>query len=138
VAEFGRRWNLQTTCLIQGTVENVSTEVESAVYRILQETLSNARKHAQCTEIAVKLKVDEDQWIILDIQDNGCGFEANTAQQNLRRTQGSHQRGLGLISMRERAIQVGGKLIVESSKDQGTRVLAMLPLATETTREIVL
>jgi len=138
VAEFGRRWNLQTTCLIEGTVENVSTEVESAVYRILQETLSNARKHAQCTEIAVKLKVDEDQWIILDIKDNGCGFESSSAQQNLRKIQGNHQRGLGLISMRERAIQVGGKLIVESSKDQGTRILAMLPLATESSREIVL
>jgi signal transduction histidine kinase/CheY-like chemotaxis protein len=137
VAEFGRRWNLETTCLIRGKVEDVPTEVESALYRILQETLSNARKHAQCTQIAVELSVQGDQWIALEIKDNGCGFDPDQTHQSLRKTQG-RTRGLGLISMRERAEQVGGKLIVESIKDQGTRIFAMLPLSLENLREIML
>ncbi len=46
VAEFGHRWNLQTTCLLQGEVKDVPTEVEGTLYRILQETLSNVQQHA--------------------------------------------------------------------------------------------
>lgn len=135
VAEFGRRWNLQTTCLINGKVEDVSTEVESALYRILQETLSNARKHAQCTYISVKLSVDHDQWITLEVKDNGSGFDPNQSLQNPLKRQGN--RGLGLTSMRERAERVGGKLVVESAKDQGTSIFAMLPIYIETRNEIV-
>jgi signal transduction histidine kinase len=135
VAEFGHRWNLKTTCLIEVAVENVSSEVESALYRIVQETLSNARKHAQCSQISVKLTVDDAQWIRLEIRDNGCGFDPEQTQQPLHRRQGN--RGLGLTSMRERAERVGGRLIVESTKDQGTSIFAMLPLHVETITEVI-
>ncbi len=127
VAEFGRRWNLQTTCYIQGKADQVPTEVESTLYRILQETLSNARQHAQCTHITVKLKIDNEQWVTLETIDNGRGFDANLPLQNV-----DTDKGLGLISMRERAESVGGQLSVESIKAHGTRVFAKLPLVVST------
>lgn len=125
VAEFGRRWNLKTTCTVNGHVTEVSPEVESSLYRILQEALSNARQHAQCTQLSVNLTVKDNRWITLEVKDDGHGFDA--AQPGQKLGQGK-RRGLGLISMRERAENVNGQLSIESEKGQGTRVFAILPL----------
>jgi signal transduction histidine kinase len=70
VTEFGRRWNLKTTCLVEGESSDISPEVESSLYRILQETLSNARQHAQCTELSVKVAVKDNQWVTLEVRDS--------------------------------------------------------------------
>jgi GAF domain-containing protein/CheY-like chemotaxis protein len=151
VTEFGRRWNLKTTCLIEGDAVEVSPEVESSLYRILQETLSNARQHAQCTQLAVKVTVRQNEVVTLEVQDNGRGFNMEQVAQNLGQAlAGQRQnaaftgagleaaaqtrarerrRGLGLISMRERATRVGGQILIESNH-QGTRVVAELPLRT--------
>jgi signal transduction histidine kinase len=132
VVEFGQRWNLKTTCLVEGEFVEVSPEVESSLYRILQETLSNARQHAQCTQLWVKVAIKDQQWVTLEVQDDGQGFDL---EQRIRpelqeQTQPKKRRssGLGLISMRERAQRVGGQLTVDSQHNQGTRVFAKLPL----------
>jgi signal transduction histidine kinase len=135
VTEFGQRWNLKTTCVIEGEFVEVSPEVESSLYRILQETLSNARQHAQCTELSVKVVIEANQWVTLEVQDNGQGFDTDQVAQDLHRPQAKNLsprerpgKGLGLISMRERANRVGGQLTVESDSLEGTRVFATLPL----------
>jgi len=125
VTEFGRRWNLKTSCNIQGELMYISPEVESSLYRILQETLSNARQHAQCSQLWVELIVKDNQKISLEVRDDGQGFDKDYHQQDLQK---GMRRGLGLVSMRERAEGVGGQLIVESLKGRGTRILAELPL----------
>lgn len=125
VAEFGRRWNLYTSCSVSGKAIEVPTAVESSLYRILQETLSNARQHAHCTRISVRLAVIDDQWITLEIKDDGRGFDVNQPHQSSRTRKTN---GLGLISMRERAESVNGELIIESNVGQGTRVFTFLPL----------
>ncbi len=125
VAEFGHRWNLQTSCFVNGTAQDVPAEVESSLYRILQETLSNARQHARCTRVSVKLTVNNKQEIALEVKDNGRGFDVTQTYQNLH--QGT-KKGLGLISMCERAESVGGQLTVDSAKNQGTCIFATLPL----------
>lgn len=125
VAEFGRRWNLYTSCSVKGKAVEVPTEVESSLYRILQETLSNARRHAHCTRISVELEVIDDQLITLEIKDDGRGFDMKQPHQNSRTRKTN---GLGLISMQERAESVNGHLIIESAPGQGTRVFASLPL----------
>lgn len=132
VGEFGQRWNLKTTCLLEGELVEVSPEVESSLYRILQEVLSNARQHANCSQLSVKVSIKDKQWIILDVQDDGQGFDPDL-QTRLENQQPDslkkrRRRGLGLISMRERAQRIGGQLIVDSQPNQGTRVFATLPL----------
>ncbi len=126
VIEFGHRWNLETTCVIESESIEVSPEVESSLYRILQETLSNARQHANCSQLSVRLKVKDNQWVILEIQDNGQGFDVTRVRRNTQDKKSP--RGLGLISMRERVDRIGGRLIIESSEGHGTRIAAVLPL----------
>ncbi len=103
----------------------MQTEVESSLYRILQETLSNARRHANCTRISVELEVIDEQLITLEIKDDGRGFDMNQPHQNSRTRKTN---GLGLISMQERAESVNGRLVIESAPGQGTRIFASLPL----------
>jgi GAF domain-containing protein/anti-sigma regulatory factor (Ser/Thr protein kinase) len=133
VADFGRRWNLKTTCQLEGEFIEISPEIESSLYRILQEALSNARRHAQCTHLAVKVVVEDNRWLRLEVHDDGQGFDMDQTQRALagaepKRPQERHSSGLGLTSMRERANRVGGQLTVESDRQTGTRVLARLPL----------
>lgn len=103
----------------------MSPEVESSLYRILQEALSNARQHAQCTQLTVKLAVIDGEWVNLEVVDDGWGFQVDQISQAHGRRRG---KGLGLISMRERAESVGGQLVVESMPGQGTRIFTRLPL----------
>ncbi len=125
VAEFGQRWNLKTTCTIHGQPVEMSPEVESSLYRILQEALSNARQHAHCRHLAVTLAVVDQEWVNLEVSDDGAGFEVSQPGASPDRRPG---KGLGLTSMRERAQSVGGQLRVESGPDRGTRIVAVLPL----------
>jgi signal transduction histidine kinase len=125
VTEFGRRWNLKTTCTIDGQGADVSPEVESSLYRILQEALSNARQHAHCTQLWVNLAIKDNRWVMLQVKDNGHGFDVSQIRENPGR---GKRRGLGLVSMRERVQSVRGELTVESKEGEGTQVLAVLPL----------
>jgi signal transduction histidine kinase/CheY-like chemotaxis protein len=125
VTEFGRRWKLRTTYTINGQTTEVPPEVESSLYRILQEAFSNARQHAHCTQLDVVLGVEGDRWVTLEVKDDGRGFDASRIESNRRPGQ---QSGLGLVSMHERAGRIGGELVVESLEGQGTRIFATLPL----------
>ena len=126
VTEFGRRWGLNTTCIITDKAVEAPPEVESSLYRILQEILSNARQHAQCRQLTVRLAVKNKRWVTLEVKDDGQGFDVSWAERCLQGRKG--KKGLGLISMRERVDSVGGQLVVESKIGQGTRIFAMLPL----------
>jgi len=94
------------------------TEIETTAYRILQEGLTNVARYAGVKEVFVRLeKQDETLW--LEVLDKGIGFDPLTVVD--RPTS-------GLGGMHERAGLVGGYLIVNSYPDQGTRILAALPL----------
>jgi signal transduction histidine kinase len=121
VKEFGQRWNMKTSCQIYDHAENVSPDVGRIIYRILQEALSNARKHARCHQVDVQLAIEGGTSLVLTIEDDGRGFDLSQAQvQNL---------GLGLTSMRERAESVGGNLKISSLPGKGARIRAELPLS---------
>ena len=129
VTEFGRRWHLKTSCVLKGEPpEDMSPEVESTLYRILQETLSNAQQHADCRQLAVSLAVEDDHWVTLEVQDNGTGFNVTQIDQGIGQRQG---KGLGLVSMRERVHTVGGQLTITSAPGEGTCVFVKLPLKHE-------
>ena len=90
--------------------------VEAAAFRILQEALSNARKHAGTTRIEVVLAREADRFH-LDVRDHGVGL-----------AESGEARGLGLASMQERARLLGGSCVIEPASGGGTRVHAQLPL----------
>ena len=94
--------------------------VETAVFRIFQEALANAARHARPPRIDVQLRRDA-AWVVLDVRDDGRGFTVDGLTQQ--------HRGLGLASMQERARLLGGHCVIESQPRQGTRVCARLPLS---------
>ena len=92
-----------------------------ALYRIVQEAVSNAATHARVSEAAVTLRT-ADGMIIAEIRDKGCGFELSDSE---AAPDGGH---VGLAGMRERAELVGGSLTVETSPGNGTTVRARVPM----------
>jgi signal transduction histidine kinase len=101
----------------------ISDEVRTAVYRIFQESLNNAWKHARAEQIEVALDLRE-QGLRLEVRDDGAGFQVPVY------LGGEVSKGrLGLVSMRERAKEVGGTLEIESESGQGTRIVVDVPLS---------
>jgi signal transduction histidine kinase len=101
--------------------------VETAMYRIVQEALTNMIKHAQATEAVVHLVRHPDA-LVCSIADNGCGFDARA------RSAHTHDQGLGLIGMRERAASLGGTLSIDSNPGRGTTLKVVVPLKGATCR----
>ncbi len=93
----------------------LSAAVEVAAYRILQETLNNVFRHSHALHCTVRIFVQDD--VQLDISDDGEGMAPDVRV------------GVGLTSMRERAAELGGACLIESTQGGGTRVSARLPLA---------
>ena len=94
----------------------VGPECATAAFRIFQEAVTNALRHAQPTTIAVTLAVSKDGTLTLAISDNGVGM-----------TPGSGENSLGLMGMRERARAVGGEVRISSRSGEGTTVTVVLP-----------
>jgi signal transduction histidine kinase len=89
--------------------------VEVAAYRIAQETLNNIVRHSRARHCALHISVQDG--LRLELSDDGVGLPPDV------------RAGVGLISMRERAAELGGSCVIESAQGKGTRVLAQLPLA---------
>jgi len=109
---------------IQGALDAVEGELATAVYRIAQESLTNALRHAQAQLIALQLHA-EPQHLVLEVRDDGRGL-----QQDWELT--GH---FGVIGMRERAESLGGTFTMEPIGSGGVRLRATLPLHLETNTE---
>jgi signal transduction histidine kinase len=96
----------------------VDPDTEQALFRIAQEALTNVVKHAAATSVAVHLE-RTDGAISLVVDDDGRGFDPSDRSISSRR--------LGLVSMHERAADVGGSLVVESEVGRGTSVHTKVP-----------
>ena len=100
-------------------------DVEEGLYRIAQEALNNALKHAQATRETVRLCVKDDA-VVLEIGDDGRGFDLQAVES---------KGGMGLTSMRERTRQLGGELDIRSSPGAGTTVTVRVPLRNGVSRQ---
>jgi signal transduction histidine kinase len=96
----------------------VASNMGTTFFRVLQECLTNIRKHAYASKIEVWLYVNENKELCLKVKDNGRGFHAG----EYRRSKGEHP-GLGLLLMRERAKELGGKLEVKSGAGGGCQII---------------
>ena len=110
-----RRAGVEAHLVIEGKLE-LPENVEEALYRIAQEALNNALKHAAPTSVEVSIRAD-GKHVELEVADDGQGFDLDAAG-----TGG----GMGLISMRERAERLGGTLQVISATGEGTKVKVCL------------
>jgi signal transduction histidine kinase len=93
----------------------LTPEIENAVYRLVQETLTNASKHAHAERASVSVR-ESNGSVTVEVRDEGVGFELDEIP-----------RGFGLIGMRERAELVDGELAVASTPGEGTTVSIVIP-----------
>ena len=115
--EFAKNSGIQMHCE-QETVA-LSPSAELMVYRVVQEALTNISRYAKATQVFVTLKVSPGTLgdeVLLEIQDNGCGFD----------TQDKLGTAYGLLGMRFRVEAEGGTLKIQSAPGQGTRIQARL------------
>lgn len=100
--------------------ERLSHQVELALYRISQEAISNAVRHARPDTVTVRIR-QEGRYLTLTVADDGAGFV-------LDEVTSGEEGGLGLFGMRERAGYVGGQLVIDTAPGRGTTVRALVPL----------
>jgi signal transduction histidine kinase len=117
------RYTAQTGVLVnfkhQGVERRFAPEVETGAYRIVQEALTNAARHAGVAGVTVRVWTDADR-LNLQIEDQGRGFDPEVALKAPRSS--------GLIGMQERISLLGGRMSIESSPGAGTTITAELPL----------
>jgi signal transduction histidine kinase len=114
VEDFSDRFAVRTEVTSSGPAPDLDPRAQAEVLRIVQEALTNVRKHADATVVRVAMNTDADLTIV--ITDNGRGFRTDVATG-----------GFGLESMRQRAELIGATLTVSSEPQDGTRVELVVP-----------
>jgi len=103
-----------------GLKDQLPAEVETAVFRVVQEAITNIARHAQAGEASISL-TKKDSRLIVRVEDNGVGFDPNLVTSE-------EGKGWGLRGMEERITLLGGKFYIGSKPGKGTLVLAEVPL----------
>ena len=120
VAAYSGRFGLEIDFHSTGLeTSRLSAEAETAIYRIVQEALTNVIRHSQATAASVVLEVRRGLLVAI-VEDNGRGFDVDALL--------AREQSLGLHGMRERSFLIGGRLTIESSPGGGTTVFVQIPL----------
>jgi signal transduction histidine kinase len=118
VRDFAKSFGIAVDLRVEGTVSRrLSPLVQTTMYRILQEALTNVARHAQAQAVGVVLK-SEGALLELVIRDDGVGFDSAAAMRK--------PSGLGLHGMQERVALLGGSVEIESRLGQGTMIRARI------------
>ena len=113
--EMTKRTGLNVVVSAEDAGDELPDEHTTCIYRMVQEAVNNAARHARARTVEVTVKRETDR-VLFSVQDDGAGFDARVV------------RGLGLLGMEERVRRLGGRLRLESEPGRGTRVAAELPL----------
>ncbi|MFP4642393.1 MAG: ATP-binding protein, partial [Dehalococcoidia bacterium] len=121
LSRFQRQWGIETRLVYHGEARgedklSISPTAEIQLLRIVQEGLTNVRRHAEATRINVSIEKSEDK-LFVTIQDNGNGFNPEQVSDG----------NLGLRIMRERAASVGGSIHITSEVSRGTNLQIEIP-----------
>jgi len=118
--EFSARTGIKTEFASDKPLPILELSVRTQLLRIIQESLSNARKHARAARVNVSVR-KADPGLRISVEDNGDGFD-------LRAAQGPAQQHLGLSIMKERAAHFGGTVRISTAPGRGTRIEIDIPL----------
>lgn len=127
VDELNKHGGMRASVHVSGLDERLPSEMALALYRVAQESLSNASRHAQAAQVEVTL-VRRPGQIVLQVCDDGVGFDPSAPPEDADR------HGLGLLGMRERMRMIGGELAIISSPGRGTQIRAQAPLPSDEMR----
>jgi signal transduction histidine kinase len=115
--EFEKRTGIPCSITIDPKDISFDKDRNTALFRILQEALTNIARHAEATEVNINLHLKDDQ-IELNVQDNGRG---------IREEELDGPQSFGLMGMQERAIMFGGNAVIQGIPGRGTAVTVKIP-----------
>jgi signal transduction histidine kinase len=121
--DLQERTSIHVRVEIQGEERSISSPAKTALFRIVQEALTNVIKHAEATETEIHLQYAEDK-VKIRVSDNGCGFETQAHSPYIRTS-------WGLKNMEERASLLGGTFTVNSLPGKGTTIEVSIPCVSE-------
>ncbi len=121
LGEWSKKLGIASSLTVEGWTDRLPAHVETAVYRVIQEALTNVAKHSKASRVQVTLTRTNGALRAL-VEDDGIGFDPSTL------TDGQAFKSLGLFGMQERMALVGGTLRVESEPGRGTRVELRVPI----------
>jgi len=127
VHDYEEKAKIRTIFETRGKEHRLSSAMEAAIYRLVQEALSNAAKHAYPTYVLVEITY-QAQLVKIVVQDNGLGFNVDLLEQKSK----DH---FGLIGMRERVELLEGRMEIESAENQGTKIVIHIPTNVEKGKE---
>src|SRR5205085_7209118 len=116
VKEYQKKCSIEVEFHANGLKQRLPSEMETALYRIVQECLTNTARHANAHKVRINLKESDDA-IKATIIDDGCGFDYGALLKNP-----GEGRGLGVAGMQERALLLNGTLQISSEQGKGTKV----------------
>jgi signal transduction histidine kinase len=119
IEEFADYSGLQVEFKEHNVPAHVPMPITICLYRLLQESLGNIRKHAQATRVSVRLEGDNTD-LELSVSDDGTGFE-----------HAENKKGLGLTSMQERVRPLRGRVCIDSHRGRGTTIVVRIPAHSE-------
>lgn len=120
--EVSRRTGVKVKVAAETVADDLPDDFRTCIYRIVQEAVNNAARHAHATSVRVEAR-QEDRQIRVSVQDDGGGFDP------------SLDKGMGILGMEERVKKLGGVFRIDSEKGGGTVVSLLLPLAASAARE---
>lgn len=129
IQDFEDKLHIYTSFNVKGLEYRLSSAMEAAIYRLVQEAFTNAAKHANPTRVSclITFKVDS---IHLVIKDNGVGFNVRAVEEKAR----EH---FGIIGMRERVDLLEGKMIINSVESEGTEIVIDIPMNGDKRKESI-
>ena len=119
--ELQERLPLQVSVEICGEIQEIPSELKTALFRVAQEALTNIVRHAHARSAQLRLVYQPDQ-VILSVEDDGCGIDMDQLNKARRPS-------WGLLGMEERATLLGGELVISSRPGLGTRVQVNIPFS---------
>jgi two-component system sensor histidine kinase DegS len=132
VQDFEEKTKIRTTFTLVGRESRYPSGLEIAIFRLVQEALSNVAKHAKATFVSVELTLEKEH-VKINIADNGIGFDVEKTQQII--TKGNN---FGLLGMRERVELLDGHMHIASEKDSGAKITMVIPIGGSDNKEEVI
>lgn len=128
VHDYEEKTKIRTSFETRGKEHRLSSAMEAAVYRLVQEGLSNAAKHAYPSYVLVEITY-QAQLIKIVVKDNGLGFNVKKISEQANRE------SFGLVGMRERVELLEGRMEIQSAENQGTTIVIHIPTNVEKGKE---
>jgi two-component system sensor histidine kinase DegS len=132
VQDFEEKTKIRTTFTLVGRESRYPSGLEIAIFRLVQEALSNVAKHAKASFVSVELALEKEQ-VKINIVDNGIGFDVEKTHKII--TKGNN---FGLLGMRERVELLDGNMDIVSEKDSGAKITMVIPIGGSENKEEVI